>query len=170
MDASMTTVDQRPLPHVSRRTALQAGALGLLGLWDTAAPADERKPSPPRIRIGQIGVGHAHASKLSAYRDSPDYEVVGVVEPDDALRKRAEDEPAYRGLKWLTRDRLLETPGLQVVLVETRVKDLLDNADVHLPTGRCFSNHSTISPVTVRTPSGAVIFGSKVSCCGGPPN
>ena len=36
----------------------------------------------PRIKIGQIGVGHAHATKLSVYRHSPDYEVVGIVEPD----------------------------------------------------------------------------------------
>jgi predicted dehydrogenase len=132
----MTTTDHRSVPHVSRRTALQAGALGLLGLLDAAAPAGERKPAPPRIKIGQIGVGHAHASKLSADRDSPDYEVVGVVEPDGALRKRAEDEPAYRGLKWLTRDQLLETPGLQAVLVETRVKDLLDNAEACVSAGK----------------------------------
>ncbi|MEZ6079642.1 MAG: hypothetical protein R3C56_29430 [Pirellulaceae bacterium] len=37
------------------------------------------------IRVGQIGVGHAHANKLAVYRASPDYEVVGVVEPDPLL-------------------------------------------------------------------------------------
>jgi hypothetical protein len=29
--------------------------------------ADE-KPARERIKIGQVGVGHGHASKLSAYR------------------------------------------------------------------------------------------------------
>ena len=43
----------------------------------------------PRIKIGQIGVGHAHATKLQVYRESPDYEVVGIVEPNKELRERA---------------------------------------------------------------------------------
>ena len=38
-----------------------------------------------KIKVGQIGVGHAHASKLSVYRASADYEVVGIVEPDAAV-------------------------------------------------------------------------------------
>jgi predicted dehydrogenase len=45
----------------------------------------------PRIKIGQIGVGHGHASKLSVYRDSPDYEVVGIVDP--ASRKEFAEYP-----------------------------------------------------------------------------
>ncbi|MFN9712633.1 MAG: gfo/Idh/MocA family oxidoreductase, partial [Planctomycetota bacterium] len=56
----------------------------------------------PRIKIGQIGVGHAHASKLSVYRASSDYEVVGIAEPDEGLRKAAENAAPYKGLKWLT--------------------------------------------------------------------
>ena len=83
-----------------------------------------------KIRYGQIGVGHAHASKITVYRQSPDFEVVGVVEPDDRLRRAAENEPAYRGLRWMTQDELLNLPGLQVVGVETRVRDLLDTAEV----------------------------------------
>ncbi len=35
-----------------------------------------RGPTSGRIKIGQIGVGHAHATKLSVYRNSADYEVV----------------------------------------------------------------------------------------------
>jgi predicted dehydrogenase len=100
----------------------------------TAALA--RAAERPRIKVGQIGVGHAHATKLAAYRVSPDYEVVGVVEPDAELRKRAENLPAYRGLPWLTRDQLLATPGLQAVLVETHVRDLLDNAEACVAAGK----------------------------------
>lgn len=124
------------MPAISRRRALSwmTGAVTLDGAA-TGARADEPKPPKPRIKIGQIGVGHAHASKLSVYRDSPDYEVVGVVEPDEALRKRAADAPPYRGLKWLTREQLLETPGLRAVLVETRVRDLLDTAGACVAAG-----------------------------------
>lgn len=96
---------------------------------------DGRSSSQPRIRIGQIGVGHAHASKLSVYRASPDFEVVGIVESDPGLRKAAENADPYRGLKWLTRDQLLATPGLQAVLVESRVKDLLDHAEACVAAG-----------------------------------
>lgn len=121
---------------LSRRTALArlAGAAALGGTAAGTATADA-PPAKPRIKIGQIGVGHAHASKLSVYRASPDYEVVGVVEPDEALRKRAADAPAYRGLDWLTRDQLLATPGLRAVLVETRVRDLLGEAEACVAAG-----------------------------------
>jgi len=88
-----------------------------------------------KIKYGQIGVGHAHASKISAYRQSPDYEVVGVVEPDPQLRERASSSSAYKGLKWMTREQLLNTPGLQVVGVETRVRDLLDTAEACISVG-----------------------------------
>jgi predicted dehydrogenase len=107
-------------------------AAGLAALAGSAAAADETKP---RIKVGQIGVGHAHAAKLAVYRRSPDYEVVGVVEPDEALRKRAADAPAYKGLPWMTREQLLNVPGLRAVLVETRVRDLLDNAEACVAAG-----------------------------------
>lgn len=94
------------------------------------------EPTKPRIKIGQIGVGHAHASKLSVYRASSDYEVVGIVEPDVGLRKQAESNPVYQGLKWMTQEELLNTSGLQAVLVETRVRNLLDHAEVCIAAGK----------------------------------
>lgn len=104
-----------------------------VALAGTAALA--RAAEKPRVKVGQIGVGHAHATKLAVYRQSPDYEVVGVVEPDAELRKRSENLPAFRGVKWLTREQLLDTPGLQAVLVETRVRDLLDAAEACVAAG-----------------------------------
>ena len=88
-----------------------------------------------KIKVGQIGVAHGHATKLAVYRSSPDYEVVGIVEPDPELRSRAEKAAAFKGLPFLTRDQLLETKGLQAVLVETRVRDLLDNAEACVAAG-----------------------------------
>src|SRR5439155_24849196 len=93
-------------------------------------------PDRPRIKVGQIGVGHPHAVKLSVFRASPDYEVVGIVEPDEELRTAAEKLEPYRGLTWVTRDQLLKTPDLQMVLVETRVRDLLDNAEACVAAGK----------------------------------
>lgn len=101
-----------------------------------ASLAAQDKPPARRIKVGQIGVGHAHANKLAVYRKSADYEVVGLVEPDAELRKRAEGQPAFRGLPWLTRDGLLATPGLQAVLVETKIDDLLANAEAAVAAGK----------------------------------
>jgi predicted dehydrogenase len=86
--------------------------------------AAEKKPAA-RIKVGQIGTSHAHATKLQVYRKSPSYDVVGVVESDAERRRAAEQLPAYRDVTWLTEEQLLNTPGLQVVLVETHVRDLL---------------------------------------------
>ncbi|MBW3538682.1 MAG: Gfo/Idh/MocA family oxidoreductase [Planctomycetes bacterium] len=88
-----------------------------------------------RIRIGQIGVGHAHAAgKMAAYRASADYEVVGLVEPDPALRPRADREP-YRGVPLMTLEQLLNVPGLKAVAVETPVRDLLNYAEKCIDAG-----------------------------------
>jgi predicted dehydrogenase len=117
---------------ISRRKVLAAAAAaGTL----TALPASA-EPNKPRIKIGQIGVGHAHATKLSVFRESPDYEVVGIVEPDKELRERAAQQPAFRDLPWITEEQLLNAPGLSAVMVETRVRDLLPTAERCIAAGK----------------------------------
>ncbi len=115
-------------PILSRRQVLAASASAAFGAMLAPrlfAQAQERKP---RLKIGQIGVGHAHATKLGVYRDSPDYEVVGIAEPNKELRERAKEQPAFRDLPFVTEEQLLNTPGLAAVLVETQVRDLLATA------------------------------------------
>ncbi len=124
----MKTDRRKILQHAA--TAMAAVALpGPLQVFAKAA-------APPPIRIGQIGVGHAHASKLSVYRASPDYEVVGIVEPDPQLRERAQSQAVYRDLPWMTREQLLNVPGLQAVLVEAQVRDLLNTAETCIAAGK----------------------------------
>ena len=122
----------KSISSVDRRTFLAAGAAGLAAAGSLARAADQ---GAARIRIGQIGVGHAHASKLSVYRASPDYEVVGIVEPDEGLWQTAGSHAAYRGLPRITEEQLLNTPGLQAVLVETRVRDSLEAAEACIAAG-----------------------------------
>ncbi len=82
-----------------------------------------------RLGIGQIGVKHAHAEgQLAALRACADYEVAGVVEPDDAAWLAVSGKAAYRGLPRLRLDELLAVPGLQAVNVETEVGGLLGMA------------------------------------------
>lgn len=102
--------------------ALGQGMVGAMALSDSVRAERVR----PRIRIGQIGTGHAHASgKMAAMRKSVDFEVVGVVEPDERLRRAIEKHKAYENVPWMTEEQLLAVPGLQAVAVETEVKDLL---------------------------------------------
>jgi predicted dehydrogenase len=86
--------------------------------------------SKPKIKIGQIGTKHAHAGgQYAALRNAVDYEVVGVVEPDEEQRRRAEKTADFAGAHWLTEEQLFNTPGLQAVAVETEVADLLSTAE-----------------------------------------
>ncbi|HUT93022.1 MAG TPA: Gfo/Idh/MocA family oxidoreductase [Thermoguttaceae bacterium] len=111
-----------------------AASLGLAGATTGHAaeqPAAKARGAPKqRVKVGQIGTGHAHAGgKMSTFRKlEADYEVVGVVEPDAALRRKWQDHPVYRGLKWMTEEELLNTTGLQAVAVETAVRDLVPTA------------------------------------------
>jgi len=116
----MNTLDRRHL----LTTAAGAGAALALGRWlePTLTAADAPKQ---RIKIGQIGTGHEHASaKMSTFRKLSDYyEVVGIAESDPELRKRRGNDPAYRDLTWMTEEQLLNTKGLQAVAVEVSSAD-----------------------------------------------
>lgn len=91
-----------------------------------ASGGEDRGKSKKRIKIGQLGIGHNHGSaKMESFRKlKDDYEVVGVVEPDPAWRKKREKEKAYQGLKWMTEEELFSVKGLQLVSVETDVPEL----------------------------------------------
>lgn len=118
----------------NRREVLQllGGAVAL----PLAAGVVRGGATKPRIKVGQIGVGHAHANKLQVFRESPDYEVVGIVEADESLRREAQTNETYQDLPWMTQEQLLNVPGLELVLVETRVRDLLDAAEASVAAGK----------------------------------
>lgn len=109
-----------------------------------------------KIKVGQIGTKHAHASgKLDTMRKFKDlYEVVGVVEPDEKRRQQLKENPTYRDLKWMSEEELLNTSGLQAVAVETEVRQLLPVAErcvaagmhIHLdkPAGESLSHFKRI--------------------------
>ena len=96
----------------------------LTGTTALAVPAVLGRTPPPRLCIGQIGLAHPHAAgKLKAIQSLKDtFELVGVVEPDAALRRRAQ------GVKFITLEELMNTPALAAVAIETRVRDLVTTA------------------------------------------
>ncbi|MDR3406048.1 MAG: Gfo/Idh/MocA family oxidoreductase [Chthoniobacter sp.] len=124
------------MPSLPRRDFVRLSALaGLAAVAPTRA--QDASARPAKIRIGQIGTGHAHAAgKMETMRKSGDYEVVGVVEPDPERRAKAEKSPTYTGVPWMTEEQLLNAPGLQAVAVETLVKDLVPTATRCITAGK----------------------------------
>ena len=113
-----------------------------LGSWSASNIALPAQQSPAqqtrkRIRVGQIGTKHAHAvGKLQAARKlSEHFEFVGVVEADSNQREKLRQTDAFRNLEWMTTEQLLNQPGLQMVLVETEIDQLLSTAEQCLAAG-----------------------------------
>jgi len=108
-------------PGMQRRQFIQASACAAL-----AAPYVVRG-AKPKIKIGQIGSGHSHASgKLAAIRKlSDDFELVGVAQPREAAGVPIPSGGAYRDVKKMTEEQLLAIPGLQAVAIETEVPHLV---------------------------------------------
>lgn len=115
----MPIIDRRNFIHVS---SASVASLSLATSTVKAATTKEK------IKIGQIGTGHAHASsvfsQLLKVRD--DYEVVGIVENDPERNTKLGG--SYQGMPLISEEQLLNTPGLQAVVVETEVQDLLPTA------------------------------------------
>jgi len=115
---------------ILRREFNRLAAISLTGSLLTPVYSFTNSPTK-RLKVGQIGTGHSHADgKIEALRRLDDiFEFVGVVENNPALREKNSRLPAYNGVKWLEERELLEMPGLQGVLIETDLPDLLSSAD-----------------------------------------
>ena len=109
-----------------------------------------------RLKVGQIGTGHSHAEgKMETLRRLKDsFEVLGVAEPDSSVWLKNQKQAVYSGLRWMTVDELLITKGLQAILVEPDLPDLLSVAErcieagfpIHLdkPAGKDFEQFKKI--------------------------
>ncbi len=120
----------------TRRDWIQATATATLASAMSPRLFGATRQAKAPIRVAQIGVGHGHATKLSVYRQSPDYEVVGIAEPNVQLRQDAEQEAAFRDLHWYTVEQLLNDDSIQVILVEAQVRDLLGTAEKCIAAGK----------------------------------
>ena len=89
-----------------------------------------------KIRIGQIGIGHNHASALmSAVRKFPQlFEVVGYAEENERWILERGHEPAYQGVKRLSVNELIEKSD--AVFVESEVQDLTRIAKLCVDKGK----------------------------------
>lgn len=74
-----------------------------------------------------LGLGHAHGMGiLRCLRESPDFTLVGVCEPDGAMRAKFEGHSQLEGVAWLGEDEILKNPEIRMVAVESDVPRLLD--------------------------------------------
>src|SRR4051794_3502737 len=91
-------------------------------------PAPGEAMSEP-IPAAVLGTGHGHAlGKLRVLQESPEWEVVGVCEPDAELCARREGEKDWAGVRWLEPEELLGDPRVRMVAVESEVPQLLQHA------------------------------------------
>ena len=89
------------------------------------------------IGAGLLGTGHGHAAgKLHVLQESSDYELVGVAEPDPEWRARNNANPAYEGVRWISKKELLEDPRVEMVAVESVVQQNLDLAHSVIAAGK----------------------------------
>ena len=85
-----------------------------------------------KLRIGQIGIAHTHATKLvvppsKTLLDDLDVELVGIHEPDPALWDERHDRDVWDGVCWLdTAEELLDDPTIEAVHIETWPWDCVD--------------------------------------------
>ncbi len=89
-----------------------------------------------RIKIGQIGIGHNHASaKMEAVRKFPElFEVVGYAEENEEWVRERGGFDAYRGLARLSADEIIERSD--AVLVECDVWNLTKCAEACVAAGK----------------------------------
>ncbi|MBI4662111.1 MAG: Gfo/Idh/MocA family oxidoreductase [Verrucomicrobia bacterium] len=111
------------------QSALAAGSLACMPLGSAwgANPAAEVR----RLRIGFLGASHSHAlEKVKLALASTDYELVGICEPDEAVRRRY----ASLGAPLVSQDRLLAES--EVIAVESAVRDHARHGKLALESGK----------------------------------
>ncbi len=96
---------------ITRRALAMAGA---------AAVASGAKHKP--VRAAVYGAGHAHAmGKVEALRKLPEFELVGVCEPDPSVPRT---HKALQGVRWLSEKEVLDD-SIEFIAVESRVQQNL---------------------------------------------
>ena len=102
-----------------------------------AASASAARGAGKKVRVGVYGTQHGHVhSKMRALRASSEYEIVGVHEPDKALRKQRQTEELFAGLKFSGGDDLLGANSIDLILVECRIWQAIEWGNRVLDAGR----------------------------------
>ncbi len=77
-----------------------------------------------KIRVGMVGTAHPHApGKVAVLKASPDFELVGVCEADEARRTSRAQDKAFAGVRWVGEEDLLSDRSVRLIVVEGQVRD-----------------------------------------------
>ena len=89
-----------------------------------------------KIKLGQIGIGHNHASaKMEAAKKHPElFEIVGYAEENEDWIKERGDYPAYRDLKRFSVEELIKQ--CDALFVECDVWNLTKHAKMCVDEGK----------------------------------
>lgn len=118
---------------LSRRDFLAASAMSSALLAAGPAAPDDKRPT----RCGILGIDHAHGvDVLRVLKQSNDFELVGVCDPDDAVRAQFAGLPDLDSVAWLTMDELLADNSIAMVAVESGVPRLLELARAAVDAGK----------------------------------
>jgi predicted dehydrogenase len=106
-------------------------AAGLGGLSRAARAEDEKPPAGGGLTIGFLGGAHSHAAeKVKVVRASADWNLVGVCEDDESVRRQYE----RAGVPLLSQEQLFER--CKVIAVESMVQDHARHAKLALSAGK----------------------------------
>jgi predicted dehydrogenase len=101
-----------------------------------------------KIRTGILCIQHSHLTgKLQAMYNNPDYEVVSVCEPTEAIRRESGSDPLLKPLRWVSMDEMLGDKSLDLIVFEGQVKDAIPygtrvlEAGKHLHLEKPTANH-----------------------------
>lgn len=116
-----------------KRREFFGAAAGMLAASQSlsAAPAGGKMPA------AVLGLGHAHGlSILKTIADSPDFDLVGVCEPDEQRRAAFAGQDRYKDVHWLSREDVLDNPDIRMVAVESDVPRLLELGQAVVDAGK----------------------------------
>ena len=89
------------------------------------------------IRCAVLGTGHSHAlGKLNVMRNFPEWDLVGVCEPDASWRDQRQHEESWQGLTWLDEAEVFDDPTIQMIAVESEVPQLLPLGEKAIAAGK----------------------------------
>lgn len=118
-----------------RRAFLEKGAVSSFLLGSALSHAAEPRRAP--VRLVQIGTTHAHAAgKMEALRSCPEFEVVAVVEPDDAHWAASQRRKEFQGLPRWTEEAVLAARDIPAVAVENDMRESVAVAGRAIQSGK----------------------------------
>ena len=124
---------QHPFDTMNRRDFIKStlAAASLAGIPSDAVRAQDREATVRRLRVGFLGASHSHAlEKVKLVLASPDYELVGICESNESVRRRLEN----LGARSVSQDKLMQEA--EVIAVESGVRDHAPHAQLALAAGK----------------------------------